>query len=66
MLGRVFAMIKMAFDALNGIEFALPKVQIAGEGETSIAAAGRCRIPRTRIDEARGSVGTTHPGCPEH
>ena len=59
MLGRVFAMIKMAFDALNGIKFALPKVQIAGEGETSTAAAGRCRIPRTRIEEARGDVRVT-------
>ena len=31
MLGKALAMIKMAFDALNGIKFALPKVQIAGE-----------------------------------
>ena len=32
--GKAFAMIKMAFD-VNGNKFALPKVQIAGEGETS-------------------------------
>ena len=59
MLRKALAMIKMAFDALNGIKFALPKVQIAGEDETSTAAAGRCRIPRTRIEEARGDVRVT-------
>jgi moderate conductance mechanosensitive channel len=36
---KALAMIKMAFDA-NGIKFAFPTVQIAGDGEPSTAATG--------------------------
>ena len=36
---KALAMIKKAFDA-NGIKFAFPTVQIAGEGEPSTAATG--------------------------
>jgi small-conductance mechanosensitive channel len=35
---QAYAMIKKAFDE-NGIKFAFPTVQVAGEGETSAATA---------------------------
>ena len=37
---KAYAMIKKAFDA-NGIKFAFPTVQIAGEGEPSTAAVAQ-------------------------
>ena len=37
---QAYAMIKKAFDE-NGIKFAFPTVQIAGEGEAAAAAAAR-------------------------
>jgi moderate conductance mechanosensitive channel len=37
---QAHAMIKKAFDE-NGIKFAFPTVQIAGEGEATTAAAAR-------------------------
>jgi len=37
---RAYAMIKKAFDA-NGIKFAFPTVQVAGDGELSVAAAAQ-------------------------
>jgi small-conductance mechanosensitive channel len=37
---RAYAMLKSAFDA-NGIRFAFPTVQVAGDGEASAGAAAR-------------------------
>jgi small-conductance mechanosensitive channel len=44
---QAHAMIKKAFDE-NGIKFAFPTVQIAGEGEASTAAAARHALELTR------------------
>ena len=46
---QALAMIKKAFDA-NGIKFAFPTVQIAGDGEPGHR---RCRSTRPRTDQAR-------------
>ena len=48
-------MIKKAFDA-NGIKFAFPTVQLAGEGDPSTAAVAQ---QRARADPARGGVTRT-------
>ena len=37
---KAYAMVKKAFDA-NGIKFAFPTVQVAGEGEPTAAVAQR-------------------------
>jgi small-conductance mechanosensitive channel len=39
-------MIKKAFDA-NGIKFAFPTVQIAGDGEPSAGAVAHCALELT-------------------
>jgi small-conductance mechanosensitive channel len=44
---QAYAMIKKAFDE-NGIKFAFPTVQIAGEGEASAAAAARRALELTQ------------------
>jgi small-conductance mechanosensitive channel len=44
---QAYAMIKKAFDE-NGIKFAFPTVQIAGEGEASTAAAARHALELTQ------------------
>jgi small-conductance mechanosensitive channel len=44
---QAYAMIKKAFDE-NGIKFAFPTVQIAGEGEASTAAAARRALELTQ------------------
>jgi hypothetical protein len=44
---QAYAMIKQAFDA-NGIKFAFPTVQIAGEGEAATAAAAQRALELTK------------------
>jgi moderate conductance mechanosensitive channel len=44
---KAFAMIKKAFDA-NGIKFAFPTVQVAGEGEPATAAIAQQTLELTR------------------
>jgi len=44
---KAFAMIKTAFDA-NGIKFAFPTVQIAGDGEPSAVAAAHSVLKLTK------------------
>jgi small-conductance mechanosensitive channel len=44
---KALAMIKAAFDA-NGIKFAFPTVQIAGDGEPSAAAAAHRVLELTK------------------
>jgi small-conductance mechanosensitive channel len=48
---QAYAMIKKAFDA-NGIKFAYPTVQVAGEGEPTSAAVSRQAIELTRSQAA--------------
>jgi moderate conductance mechanosensitive channel len=48
---KALAMIKAAFDA-NGIKFAFPTVQIAGEGEPSTAAVAQRTLELTRAAAA--------------
>jgi small-conductance mechanosensitive channel len=49
---KAYAMIKKAFDE-NGIKFALPTVQVAGEGETSAATAA---IAQRTLDLTRSAA----------
>jgi moderate conductance mechanosensitive channel len=44
---KAYAMIKRAFDE-NGIKFAFPTVQVAGEGEAATAAAAQRALELTR------------------
>jgi moderate conductance mechanosensitive channel len=44
---KAYAMIKKAFDA-NGIKFAFPTVQVAGEGEASTAAVAQRALELTQ------------------
>jgi small-conductance mechanosensitive channel len=44
---KALAMIKKAFDA-NGIKFAFPTVQVAGEGDASTAAIAERALELTR------------------
>ncbi len=53
---KAYAMIKKAFDA-NGIKFAFPTVQVAGEGEPSVAA--------TTAAIAQRGLELTHPAAAE-
>ena len=48
---KAYAMIKKAFDE-NGIKFAFPTVQVAGEGEPSTAAVARRALELTKPDAA--------------
>ena len=48
---KALAMIKKAFDA-NGIKFAFPTVQIAGDGEPSTAAVAQDGLELTRPQAA--------------
>jgi moderate conductance mechanosensitive channel len=52
---KAFAMIKQAFDA-NGIKFAFPKVQVAGDSELSSA---------TTVGVAHRALGLTQPAAAE-
>ena len=45
--GKAYAMIKKAFDE-NGIKFAFPTVQVAGEGDPATAAAAQHALELTR------------------
>jgi len=44
---QAYAMIKKAFDE-NGIKFAFPTVQVAGDGEAATAAAARRALELTQ------------------
>jgi small-conductance mechanosensitive channel len=44
---KAYAMVKRAFDE-NGIKFAFPTVQVAGEGETANAAAAQRTLELTK------------------
>jgi small-conductance mechanosensitive channel len=48
---KAYAMIKKAFDE-NGIKFAFPTVQLAGEGEPSAAAVAQRGLDLTRPQPA--------------
>jgi small-conductance mechanosensitive channel len=47
---KAYALIKKAFDA-NGIKFAFPTVQIAGGGDSAVAAAAT-RLPSITGEQA--------------
>ena len=48
---QAYAMIKKAFDE-NGIKFAFPTVQVAGEGEAATAAVAQRGLELTRSQPA--------------
>ena len=49
---QAYAMIKKAFDE-NGIKFAFPTVQVAGEGDTSAATAATVAVAQRALELAK-------------